>query len=92
MAVALASSASRRPVRSHSAFVGELSLTGAIRAVPGMEKRASAAPAAGATSLVVPQSGVAETSVSNPRVVPVKHVRDAVRWALRDTEVWENAL
>jgi len=82
IAVALASSASGRAARTRSAFVGELSLTGAVRAVPGMEQRASAAVSAGATALVVPPSGVPDALFERVSVIPVRHVRDAVTWAL----------
>jgi DNA repair protein RadA/Sms len=92
MAVALASSASRRPIRPGSAFVGELSLTGTVRAVSGMEQRASAAAAAGATALVVARSGTLEAPASGIPVITVRHVRDAVRWALTGAEDRENAL
>lgn len=92
IAVALASSARRRAVPSRAVFIGELSLTGGIRAVPGMQRRASAAASAGATALVVPPSAVPEAVSDRLAVIVLGHVRDAVRWVMEGADVAENAL
>ena len=82
LAAALASAATGRAVPDRSAFVGELSLTGSIRPVPGIEQRASAAAGAGANSLVVPAASGPEAMRAGLRVAAVGHVRDALGWAL----------
>ena len=53
---------------------------------------ASAAVSAGATSLVVPPSGIRGIVSERVAVVPIRHVRDAVTWALKGAEVAEHAL
>jgi DNA repair protein RadA/Sms len=82
VAAALASAAARRPVPGRRAFVGEVSLTGSVRPVPGIEQRASAAAAAGANALVVPVSSRPSHAPPGLEVVAVRHVREALRWAV----------
>ena len=82
LAAALASAATGHPVPGRSAFVGELSLTGSIRPVPGIDQRGSAAVGAGANTLVVPAASRPETARAGLRVAPVRHLRDALGWAL----------
>ncbi len=80
VAAALASAATGVPAPSGAAFVGEVSLTGLVRSAPAMGPRIAAAKAAGCASVYaaagdpVPSQGL--------RVVAVRHVRDAVDWAL----------
>jgi DNA repair protein RadA/Sms len=57
VAAALASAGSGRPPPNGVAFVGEVSLTGSIRAVGGMEARMNAAAAAGVQVVVMPAAG-----------------------------------
>ncbi len=60
-----------------AAFVGELSLSGAVRAVPGMLPMALAAKAAGIRELFVPADAAAEATLAKgPVVYPVSHVRE----------------
>ena len=80
IAAALASAATGVPPPSGAAFVGEVSLTGLVRSAPAMGPRLAAAKAAGCSSVYaaageqLPDQGV--------RVVPVRHVREAIEWAL----------
>src|SRR5207248_1896561 len=79
VAVALASSVTGRPAGSETAFVGEVSLTGTIRPVGGMEQRAAAAAASGVRSVVCAASerdlGPWNGGVS---AMGIRHVRDAL--------------
>jgi DNA repair protein RadA/Sms len=79
VSVALASSATGRPASPATAYVGEVSLTGAVRAVGGMEQRAAAASAAGVRTLVCAAS---ERDLGPWRggvtAMGVRHVRDAL--------------
>ncbi len=83
MAAALASASVGRPPPSGCAFVGEVSLTGTVRPTPGLEQRLAAARAAGVDTVLVaastPQAG---DSGPGPSLVRVRHVRDALAWAL----------
>jgi DNA repair protein RadA/Sms len=79
VAAAVASASTGHPAGSGSGFVGEVSLTGSIRPVPGMEQRISAARAAGVTTLFVPSVGqVPDRPSPDLRLVPVAHVREAL--------------
>jgi DNA repair protein RadA/Sms len=82
VAAALASAASDVPPPAGAAFVGEVALTGQIRAVPAMEQRLSAARAAGCTTVFAPL-GAAGPDPAGPRIVPVSRLEEAVRWASR---------
>jgi DNA repair protein RadA/Sms len=79
VSVALASSATGRPAGPAMAYVGEVSLTGAVRAVGGMEQRAAAAAAAGVRTLVCAASerdlGPWKGGVT---AMGIRHVRDAL--------------
>ena len=80
VAAALASASSGVPAPEGAAFVGEVSLTGLVRPAPAMAQRIQAARAAGCTVLFAPQE--ASKGAEGLRIVPVRHVRDAVGWAL----------
>jgi DNA repair protein RadA/Sms len=79
VSVALASSATGRPAAPSTAYVGEVSLTGAVRAVGGMEQRAAAAAAAGVRTVVCPATerdlGPWKGGVT---AMGIRHVRDAL--------------
>lgn len=77
VAAALASAASGSPPPPASAFVGEVALTGAVRGVPAMRQRLSAARAAGIRTVFAPVDSGGSPGV---RIVPVRHVRDALTW------------
>jgi DNA repair protein RadA/Sms len=78
MAAALASSASGVAPPPRTAFAGEVSLTGAVRPPPGLALRLSAAAAAGLETVVC--AGEAEVP-EGIRVVRVRRVNEALRWA-----------
>jgi DNA repair protein RadA/Sms len=78
LAAALASAASGTPPPVGSAFVGEVGLTGMVRAAPAMAQRLSAARAAGIGTVFAPGEGGVRDGI---RVVPVRHLRDALTWA-----------
>jgi DNA repair protein RadA/Sms len=82
LAAALVSAGTEVAVPDRTGFVGELSLTGAVRAVGSMERRLQAALAAGLEQVMCAR---AEGDVRHPdlRIVPVGHVREAVAWAVR---------
>ena len=90
VAAAIASAWSGRPPPPGTAFVGEVALTGAVRPVPGMDLRCSAAAAAGLRRVVcpadwsggavpMPRSGGRRGAL--PALAPVRTVRDALAWA-----------
>lgn len=54
-----------RPIPPHCAFIGELSLDGAVRSVNGVLPMALAAKAAGITQLFVPYDNVSEAAVAD---------------------------
>jgi len=78
IAAALASATAGVPPPPGSAFVGEVGLTGRIRAAPGMTQRLSAARAAGIDTVFAPAGGGRPDGI---RVAPVRHVRDVLTWA-----------
>ncbi len=79
IAASLVSAATQTPAPAASAFVGEISLTGIVRSVPGMEQRLAAARTAGCSTVFAPT----EEAPAPPgvRVVSVRHVSDALGWA-----------
>lgn len=84
VAAALTSAVTGVAPPAGAAFVGEVALTGLVRSVPGMPQRAAAARAAGCSTVFAPD-GSAEP-LDDLRVVPVRHVGDALRWALPPVE------
>jgi DNA repair protein RadA/Sms len=83
IAAALASASEGRAPPPGRAFVGEVSLTGTIRPVPGMEARLSAASAAGLDEVVVARGSLGRPADRSPsRVIEVPHLRDALSWAM----------
>jgi DNA repair protein RadA/Sms len=76
IAAALASAKTARPPPARVAFVGEISLTGKVRPVPGMTQRLTAARAAGCDRIFAPTNGSAPAPV-----IPVGHVSEALSWA-----------
>ncbi len=75
---ALASAATELPPPARTAFVGEVSLTGLVRPAPSMPKRLAAAGAAGCELVVAARTGGSEPDA---RIVPVRHVSEALAWA-----------
>jgi DNA repair protein RadA/Sms len=80
VAAAVVSAAARVLPPDRSAFAGEVSLTGLVRPAPGLAQRLLAAKAAGCRVVYAPErpSSVPE----GLRVVPVRHLSDALGWAL----------
>lgn len=78
-----------------AAFLGELSLSGAVRSVPGMLPMALAAREAGVESLFVPSDAAAEATLAKGlNVYPVVHVKDLVghltgEKPIRPAQPWE---
>jgi DNA repair protein RadA/Sms len=81
IAAALASAATGIAPPPGSAFVGEVALTGAVRSAPSMTQRLSAARAAGCS--VVYAAAGEPTDIDGLRLIPVRHVRETLDWALR---------
>jgi DNA repair protein RadA/Sms len=75
---ALASAATGVPAPPATAFLGEVSLTGLVRPAAGLARRLAAAEAAGCHLVVAREP---EGSVPDARIVPVRHVGEALAWA-----------
>ncbi len=85
VAAALVSAATGRPPPAGAAFVGEVALTGLVRSAPGLVQRLSAARAGGCTAVYAPAAASALGPAERPeglRVIPVRHIIDALGWAL----------
>jgi len=84
LAAALASASSGEPPPAGTAFIGEVSLTGSIRPVGGMEARLNAAVAAGMGTVVLPHVGPEPSlPARHLRTVRVSNVKEALSWAAR---------
>jgi DNA repair protein RadA/Sms len=84
VAAALASAGTGVAAPRGTAFVGEIALTGSLRAVAGLDRRLSAARASGLRRVVLPRAASAQvTTPDGLRLVPVEHVRDALSWMAR---------
>ncbi len=71
-----------------SAFLGELSLEGKLRPVPGVLPMALAAAEEGITTLYVPKDNGAEASLAgNLTVIPVETVAELVAHLRKETEI-----
>jgi DNA repair protein RadA/Sms len=75
---ALASAHSGTPVPPGTAFLGEVSLTGVIRPPSALPQRLAAADAGGRDLIV---AGAPRGTRTDPRIVPVRHVAEALAWA-----------
>ena len=68
----------RRPASS-SAFLGEVSLDGVVRAIPGVLPMALAAKREGIRTLFVPAENAAEATLARgPAIIPVRTVKDLI--------------
>lgn len=81
VAAALTSAATGAPPPDGAAFVGEIALTGRLRAAPAMAQRLAAARSAGCRVVYLPTEGAPEP-VDGLRVVPVRDLSEALAWAL----------
>ncbi|MBQ5865228.1 MAG: YifB family Mg chelatase-like AAA ATPase [Oscillospiraceae bacterium] len=78
LGIMAACGAIRRP-RSTSAFLGELSLDGLIRPVPGVLPMAIAAKREGFETIYVPEENAAEATLARgPAIIPVKNVKQLI--------------
>jgi DNA repair protein RadA/Sms len=75
---ALGSAVSGSPAPPGTAFLGEVSLTGVVRPPSGLPQRMAAADTAGCDLIV---AGVGRGARTDPRIVPVRHVGEALAWA-----------
>jgi DNA repair protein RadA/Sms len=81
VAVALASATAGVPAPAGTAFVGEVSLAGSVRAADGLQQRLSAALAAGIETVVLPISTAPGRNADNGvRIVGVRHLAEALGW------------
>nr|MBA3691579.1 hypothetical protein [Actinomycetota bacterium] len=71
---------------ARSAFVGEVALTGLVRPAPAMTQRLAAARAAGITTVFGPVPAAGQGSDQAVRMIPVRHLRDALAWAFGGVE------
>jgi DNA repair protein RadA/Sms len=85
IAAALASAASGVGPPPGSAFVGEVALTGQVRSAPSIAQRVAAARTAGCSVVYASAGGPSE--IDGVRVLPVRHVREALDWAKRGMPV-----
>jgi DNA repair protein RadA/Sms len=77
VAAALASAVTGAPAPEGAAFVGEVSLTGLVRQVPGMPQRLAAAEAAGCARVF---AAPGPETRRHPLLTPVPHVSEALSW------------
>ncbi len=87
VAIAIASSARNIPVPADLAIVGEIGLSGELRAVSQLTTRLNEAAKLGFRRAIVPRSRRGdEKSVGKIEVIPVRSLYDALRIALPDDE------
>ncbi len=84
IALAIASSFRDMPVDTAMAAVGEVGLSGEIRAVPQLERRLAEAARLGFKRCLVPRSGMKNLHVKDIEAVPVGNLREAMRLGLLD--------
>ncbi len=77
LAVAIASAATKTAPPAHTAYCGEVSLTGAVRPVWNLSARLSAAAAAGIRRVVCAGEAVPPRGLE---VIVVRHLREALSW------------
>ena len=78
IALAAASSLSRRPLPRKRAVIGELGLGGEIRSVSRLDARLKEAARLGFTGALVPASAAGIAPPSGLKLIPVRHVGDAL--------------
>ena len=79
-AAALLSSFTGRPAPEDSVYFGEVSLTGAVRAVGHMDQRLKEATKLGFTRGVVPAACVPDRQLPEIRLMPVSQLSELVAW------------
>lgn len=78
IALAIASSFRDKPIDYETAAVGEVGLSGEIRAIPQLERRLNEAARLGFKKCLVPRSSIKNINVSNIEPLPVGTLREAV--------------
>ena len=92
LSIMAAAGSIRRP-RSSSAFIGEVSLDGQIRAVPGVLPMALAAKKEGIQALFVPYENAAEATLARgPAVYGIRTVRELVAGLNGEAQLQEQPL
>jgi Lon-like ATP-dependent protease len=80
IAVSMYSAISRRSVCPKTAFTGEISIHGEVRAVGGIEQKLNAAKEANLVRVYIPQTNWQERFAhSSIKVMPVSHVREVLQ-------------
>jgi DNA repair protein RadA/Sms len=82
IALSIASSFRDAPVDTAMVAVGEIGLSGEIRAVPQLERRMTEASRLGFKRCLVPRSGMKNIHVKDIEAVPVSNLREAMRLGL----------
>jgi DNA repair protein RadA/Sms len=82
IALAIASSFKDQPVDPEMAAIGEVGLSGEIRAVPQLERRLAEVARMGFKKCLVPRSGLRNVRAEGIELVPVSTLREAVRLGL----------
>jgi DNA repair protein RadA/Sms len=79
-AAALLSSFTGRPAPEDTVYFGEVSLTGAVRAVGHMDQRLKEAAKLGFTRAVVPAACAPDRELHDLRLSPVSQLHELVAW------------
>ncbi len=80
IAVSMYSAITKRPVSPKTAFTGEISIHGEIRAVGGIEQKLNAAWEANLVRVFIPQANWQERFAERPiKVVPVSHIGEVLK-------------
>jgi DNA repair protein RadA/Sms len=82
IALAIASSFKDQPVDPEMAAIGEVGLSGEIRAMPQLERRLAEVARMGFKKCLVPRSGMRNVRAEGIELVPVSTLREAVRLGL----------
>jgi DNA repair protein RadA/Sms len=82
IALAIASSFRDAPVDPEMAAMGEVGLSGEIRAVPQLERRLNEVARLGFKRAIVPRTGARNLRVDGLELVPVSTLREAINKGL----------
>ena len=81
--LALASSYLDKPIGNHVAAIGEVGLTGEIRAVTGLQQRLSEASRTGFKTCIIPRHGTGNvTAPDGMELLRVRNIREAIQLVL----------